>query len=228
LKSDESMMWWLLLLIVGSIHAYRLPLVRLRTTALHSGGGNKSSSSLDNVGLFAAAERKVVVDSPTNLLSGIKSTGSLLSAGSSSLSAEAELLRLEAEQEQLVLDRERVLREKRVLEDIDNLILKTLDIQSTEPSAYDALISANKKLIRKELFFRLVELSNVAADPEEKKRFIILSDSLLAAVNALDPALHATVTADIERELAGELDRLKTGQKSVQTENVKVTNYHSE
>ena len=198
--------------------AFHSPLrSRLHTLRMQSTTSNRSSS-LENIGLFASADRKPKPsDKPgSTLIPPVK-------AGISSevLSAEAELLRLEAEREQLAIDRERIQKEKRILEDIDNLILKLLDVDSTAEYPYDTLIQANKKLIRKDLFFRLVELSNIATG-EEKVKFTKLSDSLMSAVGRLDPPLYASVTADIEKELASELDRLKTGQREKDAENVRV------
>jgi hypothetical protein len=154
------------------------------------------------------------------LTSPVKSTTTSISR--EALSAEAELLRLEAEKDQLALDRERIQRERKVLEDIDDLILRLLELDPSVENVYDASILANKKLLRKDLFFRLVELCNVAATPEEKAKFSGLSDTIMNAISRLDPALFASLTADIEKEVALELDRLTEGQRSRDAENVKV------
>ena len=207
-----------LLLLLQHARAFHLP-PRLRVSAfrLQSTSSNRSSS-LENIGLFASADRKLQpAEKPsTSFVPPVKG-----GISSEVLSAEAELLRLEAEREQLTIDRERIQKEKRILEDIDNFILKLLDVNVTNENPYDGLILSNKKLIRKDLFFRLIELSNIAIG-EERVQFTKLSDSMMNAVGRLDPLLYASVTADIEKDLASELDRLKTGQRDKDAENVRV------
>ena len=205
-------------LLIQNALAFHMP-PRLRASAfrLQSTTSNRSSS-LENIGLFASADRKL----PSTEKLGSTFVPPVKGGISSEvLSAEAELLRLEAEREQLAIDRERIEKEKRILEDIDNFILKLLDMNVTTENSYDGLILSNKKLIRKDLFFRLIELSNIAIG-EERIQFTKLSDTIMNAVGRLDPLLYASVTADIEKDLASELDRLKTGQRDKDAENVRV------
>ena len=205
-------------LLLQHVLAFHLPLrLRVSTLRLQSTTSNRSSS-LENIGLFASADRKLpTTEKPTSTFVPPVKGG----ISSEVLSAEAELLRLEAEREQLTIDRERIQKEKKVLEDIDNLILKFLDVNVTSENPYDGLILANKKLIRKDLFFRFIELSNIAVG-EERIQFTKLSDAIMSAVGRLDPLLYASVTADIEKDLSSELDRLKTGQREKDAENVRV------
>ena len=54
------------------------------------------------------------------------------------------------------------------LESIDALILQLIDNDIT----LEQLVTSRKNLVRKELFFRLAELANAGATPEEKMRFV--------------------------------------------------------
>ena len=223
-----------LLLFLCPVHAFRVrERVALRTPIrLFSDGTNRTSSSKENIGLFAAESKKVdlPLDATLGLVPGLKpSSGSPSSTNLSGLSAEAEVLRLEAERGQLLLDRERILREKQLLVDIDALIVKLLEVvEASSPpqhqgnEVYDALLLSNKRLLRKDLLFRLVELSSAATSVEEKTRFNSLSDDIMAALARLDPSLHASLTAEVEKELTSELDRIKSGLKKKESENVRV------
>jgi len=83
-------------------------------------------------------------------------------------------------------------------------------------------ISSQKALIRKELFFRLAELANSALVADERSKYATLCDDLMETVQKNDNLLHAELTAEIQKELNLELNRLKSGQKSKDSENAKV------
>lgn len=100
--------------------------------------------------------------------------------------------------------------------EIDNLILKMVDGLSL-----DSVVTANRQLVCKELFFRLAELANVATDRKEKAYFTSLSDDLMETVQRLDVSLHAELTSDIQKELNLELNRLRSTQKNRDSENIK-------
>lgn len=83
-------------------------------------------------------------------------------------------------------------------------------------------ITSQRALIRKELFFRLAELANSALVSEERSKYASLCDALMEAVQTADSLLHAELTAEIQKELNLELNRLKSGQKSKDSENAKM------
>eukprot|EP00596_Hydrurales_sp_CCMP1899_P005210 CAMPEP_0119051770 /NCGR_PEP_ID=MMETSP1177-20130426/73275_1 /TAXON_ID=2985 /ORGANISM="Ochromonas sp, Strain CCMP1899" /LENGTH=724 /DNA_ID=CAMNT_0007031091 /DNA_START=367 /DNA_END=2541 /DNA_ORIENTATION=- len=140
------------------------------------------------------------------------------SSRNSKVELQAELLRLEAEKEQLEVDRQRLDEEKKRLQEIDLIILQIVDGQLT----LDQLVVSKRSMVRKELFFRIAELANSAFSTEEKKKFTSLCDELMETVLKTDSTLHAELSADIQKELNMELNRLKTGQKAKDTETLKV------
>jgi hypothetical protein len=101
-------------------------------------------------------------------------------------------------------------------------------------------------MIRKELFFRIAELANSAFSTDEKKRYVptqntwenlcnhvfpscnlvcrftTLCDDMMATVLRLDATLHAELSADIQKELNMELNRLRVGQRIKDAESAKV------
>ena len=83
-------------------------------------------------------------------------------------------------------------------------------------------ITSQRALIRKEMFFRLAELANSALVSDERSKYASLCDELMETVQKTDSLLHAELTAEIQKELNLELNRLKTGQKSKDSENAKV------
>lgn len=166
---------------------------------------------------------------------------------SSLMELQAELLRLEAERDQIIVDRQRIEETKARLVDIDNLIVQLLGALRDEETAsttgvgtsplqpnslpgltnsrqvldktsLEEILSKNRKLLGKELFFRLAELANVAVEAEEKKKFLNLCDDVMEAIMETDTNLHATITSDIQKELDMELNKLKDGNKSKELE----------
>lgn len=197
-----------------------------RTSAASPTNSLKTSSSLENIGLFAASDKKAPLPASSLVKTMTPSTPipSTAAAGSA-VSVEAETLRLEAEREQLSIDRERIAREKEVLLATDRFVLQLLEVpvpSDGNDTVYDSLVNSNKQLLRRDLFFRLIELSNLAKDASEKSKFITLNDNVMNVIQRLDSSLYASLVADIEKEIASELDRLKTGQRNKDAENVKV------
>ena len=54
------------------------------------------------------------------------------------------------------------------------------------------------------------------------RRFTTLCDDLMATVLRVDDVLHAELSADIQKEINSELNRLRTGQRVKDTESAKV------
>jgi membrane-associated protease RseP (regulator of RpoE activity) len=144
-----------------------------------------------------------------------------------SMGKKAEALRLEAEAEQLQVDKERIMAEKARLREIDGLVLKLLQLplpqsdQSSEAvfgnslvNEMDELLSVNQPLLRKELFFRLVELANACAAQPERERYLSLFDATLESVKRVDQSLWNEINGGIQRELTAETNRLKQARKS--------------
>ena len=134
------------------------------------------------MGLFAAGDRKApaslttpastaldapITTTPESILEEASIHITASASRSTAIEMQAELLRLEAEKEQLEIDQQRIESEQRRLEEIDRLILKIV-----EGGDLEKLMTSNRVLVRKELFFRLAELANAAIHPEEKSRLV--------------------------------------------------------
>jgi hypothetical protein len=211
------------------------------TTTESSSSTNAASSNVD---LFAAGNIKAkTIPTPTRNMNvttrTITEAQSAVQKGNmgaySLMELQAELLRLEAERDQIIVDRQRIDDDKERLVDIDNfiiLIINQLDKlvvdseggkeAATYPAAEKAilidLVEKNRKIIGKDLFFRLAELANVAVNIDEKTKFLKLCDNVMEAIMETDASLHATVTTDIQKELDMELNKLKDAQKSKELE----------
>lgn len=90
--------------------------------------------------------------------------------------------------------------------------------QVLDRTLLEEIFNKNRKLLGKELFFRIAELANVALEVEEKKKFLNLCDDVMEAIMETDTNLHATITSDIQKELDMELNKLKDGNKSKELE----------
>ena len=55
------------------------------------------------------------------------------------------------------------------------------------------------------------------------RRFTTLCDDLMATVLRVDDILHAELSADIQKEINSELNRLRTGQRIKDSESAKVS-----
>ena len=55
------------------------------------------------------------------------------------------------------------------------------------------------------------------------RRFTTLCDDLMATVLRVDDVLHAELSADIQKEINSELNRLRTGQRVKDSESAKVS-----
>lgn len=154
-----------------------------------------SDSEEDNVGVFGGRESspstklvvdlKPIVDLPTS---------------KSLFELRAEYLRLEAEKEELIMSQSKIDEEKRRLDSIDNFIVKLLESNNS----LDNLVANNKPCIRKELFLRIIELANAAANEKERLRFLDLYDMLLDSVDRQDSSLMMEVTSEIKKMIQSE------------------------
>lgn len=177
--------------------------------------GYNTSKSNDNVGLFAAGDIKTV-SRPSTFTSTIQIQPSF--NRSSSIEAQVEMLRLEAEREKLIMDKDRIDAEKKKLIEIDKFILMALN----EENQLDDLVLQNKQLICKELFFRIIELSNtVDKSNAMRARFTTLCDDFMLSLLKTYPSVHAQLLAEIQQELNQELNRFQINQQNRGNENIK-------
>ena len=177
--------------------------------------GSNATKSNDNVGLFAAGDIKTV-SAPSTFSSTIQLQPSF--NRSSSIEAQVELLRLEAEREKLIMDKDRIDAEKKKLIEIDKFILMALN----EENQLDDLVLQNKQLICKELFFRIIELSNTVDKTNAMRaRFTTLCDNFMISLLKTYPSIHAQLLAEIQQELNQELNRFQINQQNRGNENIK-------
>ncbi len=174
-----------------------------------------ASKSNDNVGLFAAGDIKTV-STPSTFASTVQIQPSF--NRSSSIEAQVEMLRLEAEREKLIMDKDRIDAEKKKLIEIDKFILMALN----EENQLDDLVLQNKQLICKELFFRIIELSNTVDKTNSMRaRFTTLCDNFMLSLLKTYPSVHAQLLAEIQQELNQELNRFQINQQNRGNENIK-------
>lgn len=83
----------------------------------------------------------------------------------------------------------------------------------------EQLIPSNKPFIRKEMFFRLIELANSAESVERNGIFLIV-DTFMETLSKADTALYAELSSDIQKDLNRELNRMKSGVSNRDTDNV--------